>query len=88
MQHVTPAELAGIIALVETVLEVNRERHNPEWCRKKWVGRARERLASKTHVVAIASPLLSADELAGRKWAEEILAKHCRNCGKCELGRE
>lgn len=73
-----------LITLAKFVAE--RERKGSEWCRKRGVGRVRELLG----VV----PAGNVVELNPSQYGElqssagEILAAHCRACGRCKLARE
>ncbi len=77
------AELLVILSL----LTIARETRGKHWCKTEGVGRMR---------AIIGEPLPDANEPTDPRVAEyardqrraaSMLARHCRECGKCRLGR-
>jgi hypothetical protein len=64
------------------LLTVMRERHDAEWCRKKFVGKLRPMLQPPEGVLTTSTARQDALHLAG-----SMLREHCRSCGQCNLAK-
>ena len=60
-----------------------RKRHSARWCRRNLIGPMREAVCKSRQV-----PPMSGPETDARQIVTFILARHCRACGGCELGRD
>ena len=71
------------------LVDVARERHDAEWCKRKFIGRARSKLASKNVVaMSAALPTPSPAVLQAEREMGEFLASQCKSCGQCRWARE
>lgn len=61
----------------------NRERHGQEWCRKKLVGRMRQKLEPVVGVTSI-----STARQDGLHLAVNMLKEHCHTCNGCGLAKD
>jgi hypothetical protein len=80
------------LLIVLADLEVKREKHGNDWCRRHGVGARRLYLgrALPTNVVSVnppQSPKLL-EYLKAKQTAQETLAMHCHMCGGCKLAKE
>lgn len=80
MQHKEHAALM----IVLSVESAKRDRKGAKWCRKDGIGAARRILGEPLPDGVPDSPVIR-EYRAAQAAAIEILATHCRVCGRCEL---
>lgn len=79
------AELVIILSL----LTISRETRGKNWCKNDGVGRMREMIGAPLPDPGGADvDARIAEYMRDQRDAAALLAKHCRECGKCRLARE
>lgn len=88
----TPPICAGakaVLALLCTVAREDRasdkDPHGAKWCRKRFVGRVRQRLGPIPDEAVV--PISGGELTAGRREAAVFFRDHCQSCALCEMGR-
>ena len=66
------------------LVDVARERHDPEWCKRKFIGRARSKLAAENVVAMVPS----VDVMKAKHEMALFLEAQCKSCGQCRWARE
>lgn len=79
---------SGTLFLMLDEYVEKREKHGPDWCRRKLIGPKRERFRElPPQLCSVISGTVEWSLREGFEDAQRTLGLFCTICGQCELGR-